>query len=236
MSKKNEPSLIPATMDAPKYGTNYRQSAIISQQKDAEEHHAMLSGKPLTSNHLVSQGGASISNSNNSTKGKHIIPNIHTGVKPTPMSHSALTGTANSNLQIQENSKYDEFDPNKPISVNSNQLKKNKSKTIEGFSLINENLDQKIMGKLHYGELRLNKNIIGMIAVLSGIISFIPILMKMSVTHNASNFTWLNLILALFSNVTWLFYGYLTKSSSNIISGILYFIIYSFIVWIKFMK
>lgn len=237
MSKKNEPSLIPATMDAPKYGTNYRQSAIISQQKDAEEHHAMLSGKPLTSNHLVSQGGASISNSNNnSTKGKHIIPNIHTGVKPTPMSHSALTGTANSNLQIQENSKYDKFDPNKPISVNSNQLKRNKSKTIEGFSLINENLEQEIMSDLRYGELRLNKHVIGMIAVLSGIISFIPILMKMSVTHNASNFTWINLFLALFSNVTWLFYGYLTNSSSNIISGILYFIIYSFIVWIKFMK
>lgn len=237
MSKNNQPSLIPAIMEAPKYGTNYRQSAIISQQNDAEDHQAMLSGKPLTSNHLVSQGGISILNSNNNNKnGKHIIPNIQTGVKPTPMSHNALIGTANSSLQIQENSKYDEFDPNKPISVNSNQLKKNKSNSVEGFTLINENLEQQIMSDLQYGEIRLNKHVVGMIAVLSGIISFIPILMKMRITHNANNFTWLNLVLALFSNITWLLYGYLTNSTTNIISGVLYFIIYSFIVWIKFMK
>jgi uncharacterized protein with PQ loop repeat len=229
MSQK-QPSLIPAVMNAPKYGTNYRQSAVISQQKDAEAHQAMLSGKPLTSNHLVSQNGKSISNSNSGDG--HVIPNIQTGVKPSHMANSALTGTSNTTLQIQENSKYDEFDPNKPISSNGNELKQG----AEGFSLINNNLEREIVHDLKHGEIRLNKHVVGMIAVITGIISFIPILMKMRSTHNATNFTCLNLGLALISNVTWLLYGYLIKSNTNMISGVLYFIIYSYIVWVKVMK
>lgn len=230
MTQTKQPALIPAIMNAPKYGTNYRQSAVISQQKESEAHQAMLSGKPLTSNHLVSQNGKSISNSN--LKDKHVIPNIQTGVKPSPMAHSALTETANTTLQIQENSKYDEFDPNKPISSTGNELKRG----TEGFSLIHNNLEREMIHNLQYGEIKINKHVVGIIAVLTGIISFIPILMKMNTTHNANNFTWLNLGLALFSNITWLLYGYLTKSFTNMISGILYFIIYSYIVWIKFMK
>lgn len=229
MSQSKQPNLIPAIMNAPMYGTNYRQSAVIKQQKDAEAHQEMLSGKPLTSTHLVSQNGNTVSNENS----KYIIPNIHTGVKPTPMAHSALTGTANTTLQIQENSKYDEFDPNKPISANGNEFKKGE---IEGFSIINSKLENEIKQNIQYGEIRINKHIVGMIAVITGIISFLPILIKMTSTHNASNFTWLNLGLALISNITWLLYGYLIKSNTNIISGILYFIIYSYIVWIKFYK
>jgi uncharacterized protein with PQ loop repeat len=230
MTQKNQPNLIPAIMKAPKYGTNYRQSSVISQQKDAEAHQAMLSGKPLTSNHLVSQNGESISNSNSGDG--HVIPNIQTGVTPSHMAHSALTGTANTTLQIQENSKYDEFDPNKPISSNGNELKSG----IEGFSLIHNNLEREIIDNIKHGNIRVNKHIIGIIAVITGIISFIPILMRMRTTHNATNFTWLNLGLALISNVAWFLYGYLTKSNTNIVSGILYFIIYSYIVSIKFVN
>lgn len=91
---KPEPSLQPMVMKAPKYGTNYRQSAVMSQIKEAQQHNAMIGGE-----------------------GQHVIPTIHTGVKPTIMGESALIGTANSTLQIQANGAYDEFDPSKPEPV-----------------------------------------------------------------------------------------------------------------------
>ena len=108
---ENKPTLQPLLMEPPKYGTNYRQSAVIAQNIEAQKHNEMIGGK-------------------------HIIPNLHTGVKPTIMSTNALTGTANSTLQIQENGKYDQFDPSKPIHVKTGgkthrkkRTKKHKKKT-----------------------------------------------------------------------------------------------------------
>lgn len=217
--KKN--SLLPATMNAPKYGNNYRDNAIISHKKESEAHQAMLNGKPLTNAHLVSQSGRDVSEKNSG----QTIPNIHTGVKHTPMSKSALTGTADTTLQIQENSKYDKFDPNKPVPSQKGIR--------EGFNLIDNSLDKSFKDVVK-GELQINKGVIGSIAVLTGLVSFFPIIMKMSKTRDANNFTWLNLTLALISNSFFFAYGYLTKSNTNIASGTLYFLIYLFIVYIKF--
>lgn len=222
----NEPSLTPAVMNPPRYGTNYRQSAVLSMKADSEAHQAMLSGKPISGTHLIAQNGGDIANANNS---KHVIPNIQTGVSMTPMAHSALTGTANSTLQIQENSAYDEFDPNKPISSSGNELKKN---TTEGFQLIQQPLEQEFTSIVS-GEWRINKQTLGTLAIITGIISFLPILFRMHDTRNTSNFTWINLTLALVSNILWFLYGYLTKSFANIVSGVLYFLIYLYIVNVK---
>lgn len=77
-----------------------------------------------------------------------------------------------------------------------------------------------------------NKNILGDLAIITGIVSFIPIMYKMWFTKNTSNFTWINLTLALISNLLWIMYG-LSNNTVNKISGALYFCIYSYITVIK---
>lgn len=76
--------------------------------------------------------------------------------------------------------------------------------------------------------------LIGDLAVILGIISFIPILIKMWKTKDTSNFTIINLLLAISSNILWIIYGIYTKSSVNLISGSLYLFIYLFITSIKY--
>ncbi len=77
-------------------------------------------------------------------------------------------------------------------------------------------------------------NIYGNLAILLGIISFLPIMVKISRSKKTNNFTWLNLSLALISNIMWIIYGICSSSIANIVSGVLYFIIYSFIVIYKY--
>lgn len=82
--------------------------------------------------------------------------------------------------------------------------------------------------------LKNEKTLFGDLAIITGIISFVPILFKMTKTKNTSNFTWGNLYLAIFSNIMWVLYGLSSNSITNIVSGILYFIIYFYISSIKF--
>ena len=77
------------------------------------------------------------------------------------------------------------------------------------------------------------KHLAGTFAILLGIVSFIPIMYKMWVTKNHSNFTWLNLLLALSSNLLWVYYGIVADTEANMWSGILYFGIYMYIVMFK---
>lgn len=77
------------------------------------------------------------------------------------------------------------------------------------------------------------KRMIGLFAVGFGIISFIPIIVKMWKTKNADNFTNLNLLLAIISNILWIYYGNISNTLDNIISGVLYFFIYFYILLIK---
>ena len=79
----------------------------------------------------------------------------------------------------------------------------------------------------------ISKQNIGYAATFLGIISFIPILYNIFVTKNTSNFTYNNLALALVSNFLWFYYGYHSSSYAPLISGILYFILYSFILYYK---
>jgi len=74
----------------------------------------------------------------------------------------------------------------------------------------------------------------GDFAIITGIISFFPIIINMWYTKNTSNFTWINLMLALISNIMWISYGVLSNSNTNIASGTLYFFIYLYIFLIKF--
>lgn len=82
-------------------------------------------------------------------------------------------------------------------------------------------------------DVKLNKHTIGNLAIITGIVSFIPIMVTMWITKNHSNFTWSNLVLALTSNLLWLYYGVFTGTSANFWSGILYFLIYLYILVFK---
>lgn len=77
------------------------------------------------------------------------------------------------------------------------------------------------------------KSVIGTIAVITGIISFIPILYKIILTHKTANFTYINLFIALLSNTLWIYYGYLSNTPVNKWSGLLYLFIYGTIVYYK---
>jgi len=73
----------------------------------------------------------------------------------------------------------------------------------------------------------------GFLATLIGIVSFLPIIYKIIKTKNTVNFTITNLILALLSNVLWIVYGVGDSLFMPTLSGVLYFIIYSIILFYK---
>lgn len=77
------------------------------------------------------------------------------------------------------------------------------------------------------------KRLIGLMAIGFGIVSFIPIMIKMWKTRDADNFTNINLTLAFISNLFLIYYGNIANTVDNIISGILYFLIYLYIFIIK---
>jgi uncharacterized protein with PQ loop repeat len=107
----------------------------------------------------------------------------------------------------------------------------NINSTFENFTLIDSTLEKSI--KKAFTDFETSKTIIGKIAIFTGIISFIPIMYKMWITKNHSNFTWGNLSLALISNLAWIYYGFIANTTANLWSGILFFSIYAYIMMFK---
>jgi uncharacterized protein with PQ loop repeat len=76
----------------------------------------------------------------------------------------------------------------------------------------------------------------GLAATIIGIISFIPILYVVHITKKTKNFPYRGLILALISNLLWIYYA---AAKDHIIDkqlmfmGVLYFFIYAFILYTK---
>ena len=75
----------------------------------------------------------------------------------------------------------------------------------------------------------------GLLATIIGIISFMPILYHIILTDETGNFTITNLILALISNTLWIIYGITNGLYTPTISGVLYLMIYGFIMIYKLM-
>jgi len=79
----------------------------------------------------------------------------------------------------------------------------------------------------------------GLVATIIGIISFIPVLYIVYKTKITKNFPYKTLILALISNILWILYA---ASKDKIIDkqlmfmGVLYFLIYSFILYTKILN
>lgn len=106
---------------------------------------------------------------------------------------------------------------------------------VETFTnIIPEQLEKKIVKDIKViKDISLDKHLIGKIAIFTGIVSFIPIMYEMWKTKNTANFTWVNLFLALFSNLMWLHYGLIADTPANLWSGVLYFGIYLYILIFK---
>lgn len=69
----------------------------------------------------------------------------------------------------------------------------------------------------------------GVIATTLSILSFFPVIYKIHCTKNTDNFTILNLSLAILANLFWIMYGIKNKSTANILSGVLFTLMYSYI-------
>tara|TARA_Y100000591_G_C21665694_1_gene610172 strand:+ start:76 stop:363 length:288 start_codon:yes stop_codon:yes gene_type:complete len=78
-----------------------------------------------------------------------------------------------------------------------------------------------------------HSDVIGIIATVIGIISFIPVVLGVYRTKKTNNFPYQMLILALISNLLWIIYGVVISADSTIIMGALYFGIYTFILFVK---
>jgi len=80
------------------------------------------------------------------------------------------------------------------------------------------------------------KHYAGLLATIIGVISFVPVLFTVYESKKASNFPYRALILALTSNILWLYYALAKNPKIDLqLAGmaILYFFIYSFILYTK---
>ncbi len=78
-----------------------------------------------------------------------------------------------------------------------------------------------------------HSDIIGILATIIGIISFVPVVLGVYKTKKTNNFPVKMLVLALISNILWVIYGSIVNANSTILAGVLYFIIYAFILFVK---
>ena len=81
--------------------------------------------------------------------------------------------------------------------------------------------------------LKSNTLYIGLLAVILGIISYIPILIHVYDTTDTTDFSFITLYIAIISHVLWITYGYFKGAKATFISGILYLLIYMYILYIK---
>ena len=78
-----------------------------------------------------------------------------------------------------------------------------------------------------------NIEIIGILATITGIISFIPVVTNVYRTRKTNNFPYKTLYFAIISNLLWIIYGIFESTNANILAGGVYFIIYFFILFTK---
>ena len=82
--------------------------------------------------------------------------------------------------------------------------------------------------------LYMNTENIGYIATVISVISFLPVVYNVYKTGKTNNFPLKALILAIIANSIWLVYGIYKNAKANIVSGCLYFLMYSYIFYKKY--
>ena len=106
---------------------------------------------------------------------------------------------------------------------------------METFTMaLDKNLEESIKTDIkNVSEFKIDKDIFGKLAIVTGIISFIPIMYQIWKTKDTRNFTHKNLLLAIFSNIMWIIYGIKSDASATKWSGLLYMSIYCYIMFFK---
>ncbi len=74
---------------------------------------------------------------------------------------------------------------------------------------------------------------LGLLATFLGLLRFIPIVYEIYKTKQTNNFTPSMLFLALSSTVSWLIFGYYENTLPVIISSLIAFCVYIYIVYVK---
>ena len=78
---------------------------------------------------------------------------------------------------------------------------------------------------------------VGLLATTVSIISFLPVIYRMSKTKDSSNFTYPNLGLAILANVLWISYGLHSQDAkANVVSGFIFLTLYTYILYVKYMN
>ena len=78
--------------------------------------------------------------------------------------------------------------------------------------------------------------IAGLLATIIGIISYLPVVYTVYKTKKTTNFPYKALFLAIISNSLWIYYGLSNPKGMDkqiILMGVLYFLIYVFILYTK---
>ena len=106
---------------------------------------------------------------------------------------------------------------------------------METFTMtMDKSLEESIKTDIkNVSEFKIDEGIFGKLAIITGIISFIPIMYQIWKTKDTRNFTHKNLLLAIFSNIMWIVYGIKGNTSANLWSGLLYLSIYCYIMIFK---
>tara|TARA_Y100000287_G_C14213905_1_gene352440 strand:+ start:553 stop:909 length:357 start_codon:yes stop_codon:yes gene_type:complete len=112
---------------------------------------------------------------------------------------------------------------------------KNKQIDQDPFTvLIDKNLDESIKTDIKkVSKVEVDNEIYGKLAVITGIISYIPLAYEIWKTKDTRNFTNSSLLIAIFSNIMWIVYGLKGNSSTNLWNGILYLSIFCYITIFK---
>ena len=75
--------------------------------------------------------------------------------------------------------------------------------------------------------------LLGVTATIIGIISFSKIVYNVHITGKTNNFPYISLFMALSSNLLWFIYGLIKKDGSVILMGLLYALLYFYILFRK---
>jgi uncharacterized protein with PQ loop repeat len=84
-----------------------------------------------------------------------------------------------------------------------------------------------------YKFLKSNVLYIGLLATLIGITSYMPIIKHVYYTTDTNDFPYITLYIAILSNILWIIYGYIKGAKASLLQGILYLLIYTYILYVK---
>jgi uncharacterized protein with PQ loop repeat len=79
----------------------------------------------------------------------------------------------------------------------------------------------------------ISPHVLSTLAIILGLISFLPLIYRIYDTKDTDNFPINTLLLLILSNLLWIIYGIIEKDKSICGMGLIYFFIYIYILFVK---